>query len=123
MLNSSTIQTLEKLVNDLDLELISPDGTVILPWVLDRLPIASNLGDKDPISASDVIAAHRGVDHRNNVEMVSLKHPTNGRWKVKVSAHSLPFGDIQKYTIVGSHSLTSCSCSSPYFPKRRSKSP
>jgi hypothetical protein len=94
-------------VNDLDLELIDPDGKKYLPWTLDPLPLTTNPGNgaQDPIQSSDVDPAYRGVDHINNVEMVSVCLPKAGVWKAKVKGFSLPNGNAQPYSLVSSHDI------------------
>lgn len=77
-----------KLVNNLDLELVAPDGTTIhLPWVLDP----NNPGN----------AATRGVDSMNNVEQVYLENPAMGNWTIRVKGTSIPQGP-QRYSLVSS---------------------
>lgn len=73
-----------KLVNNLDLILVDPEGKWHMPWRLDPLPRASNFGDFDPIGQSDVRPAYRGPDARNNVEQVIVETPLAGQWKVIV---------------------------------------
>lgn len=105
--DTTTAETVSKLVNDLDLELIDPDGKKYLPWTLDLLPLTANPGDgaQDPIQSSDVDPAYRGVDHRNNVEMVSVCLPKAGIWKAKVKGFNLPNGNAQPYSLVSSHDI------------------
>jgi subtilisin family serine protease len=62
------------LINDLDLELVAPDGTTIhLPWVLDP--------------ATPAAAATRNVDRRNVVEQVQVDAPATGTWTLRVRGH------------------------------------
>lgn len=74
-----TPQTTAKLVNDLDLRLIAPDGTIHQPWSLNP--------------ATPGIAALRdgGDDTLNNVEQVSVLTPDEGTWTAQVSAKSGSF--------------------------------
>lgn len=60
-----------QLVNDLDLDLIAPSGTVY-PFAVDRL---------------------------NNVEMVEVARPESGQWSVVVKAYNIPHGP-QPYALV-----------------------
>ena len=105
--DTTAAETAVKLVNDLDLELIAPDGTTYRPWTLDPLPLTANPGDgaQDPIGPGDVHPAYRGVDHRNNVEMASVPLPPAGMWRARVTAFALPNGNAQPYTLVSSHNL------------------
>ncbi|MCP5050344.1 MAG: S8 family serine peptidase [bacterium] len=91
----ATPDTLAKLVNDLDLRLIAPDGTVHKPWVLNPLDPADD-GNIDP---ADILPATKGADHINNVEQVQVINPVSGNWKVRVDETALPVLD-QNYSLV-----------------------
>ena len=104
--STAVCDTCPTLVHDLDLALIDPTGQEHLPWIVDLAP-PSTTGGPDPIGAS-VPAATRGVDHRNNVEMVSPTAFPPGRWKARVRAHSLPLGRSQPYSLVLSPAMTFC---------------
>jgi hypothetical protein len=68
-----------KLVNDLDLRIISPSGTTNFPWILN--PDLTNR-----TSAARSAVATTGDDSRNNVEQVYIANPlTNGTYTVKVT--------------------------------------
>jgi uncharacterized repeat protein (TIGR01451 family) len=76
------------LVNNLDLELVAPDGTTIhRPWVLDP----NNPG----------ISATTGIDNLNNVEQVYVTDPSVGVWTIRVKGASVPDGP-QLYSLVSS---------------------
>jgi hypothetical protein len=106
--SSATKETARKLVNDLDLTLVDPDGATHLPWTLDPLPINNcggagpGCGDPDPITSDDIVPAKRAADHRNNVEMVQVSQPKPGRWLVVVDAHDVP-EPMQNYSLAGNH--------------------
>jgi len=68
--NPAAAQTAPKLVNDLDLSVIAPDGTVL----------AVN-------------------DRTNNIEQISFMPTQPGTWRVKVRGHRVPFGP-QPYALV-----------------------
>lgn len=89
---AGSLASIKKLVNDLDLSLIGPDGTVFYPWIL------------DPDNPAN--AATTGIDSLNNQEQVAVNNPTPGTWKIHVSAALLP-SPPQSYSIVfpGAHSL------------------
>lgn len=70
-----------KLVNDLDLRVISPNGTTNLPWILN--PDLTN-----KTSAARSAVATTGDDIRNNVEQVSVAQPTNATYTVRVTHKS-----------------------------------
>jgi hypothetical protein len=106
--DSSTHETVPKLVNDLDLVLVSPSGTVVSPWTIDPLPLTEvTRGDVDEVFApSDIVGAYRGADHRNNVEMANEPGPSAGTWHIRVTAHQLPMDTAQKYSLVTSHPIS-----------------
>jgi len=66
------------LVNDLDLLLISPDGTETYPLVLDPT---------DPSKA-----ATASEDHVNNIEQVTIRNPQAGDYRIVISASNLSYG-------------------------------
>lgn len=79
------------LVNDLDLRLISPDGTEYTPWKLG--------GMEDPSAPA---VRNGGNDDVNNVEQVSILSPADGQWQVKVKSDpgNMPFGP-QSFAVAG----------------------
>ena len=111
-----------KLVNDLDVVLLSPSGVPHGPWVIDPLPIDSEsyFDGIDPIETSDLRSARRceprdwwagalGTeprsggeesceDHRNNVEQVLVDAPESGWWTVVVRGGTVPEGP-QRYSL------------------------
>ncbi|MCP4117750.1 MAG: S8 family serine peptidase, partial [Desulfobacteraceae bacterium] len=105
---------LARLVNDLDLVLIDPEGNRHYPWRLDPLPFADcggappGCGALDPIRSSDVRPAYKGPDARNNVEQIKIDNPSMGEWKVVVEGFGIQ--DVsdgpQSYSLVSSQSLS-----------------
>jgi hypothetical protein len=77
------------LVNDLDLKVIAPDGTVLLPWVLDPTPTVTALNTP----------ATRGVDALNNVEQVSIENPVSGDYTIQVQGSDVAFGPQSFYLV------------------------
>lgn len=75
------------LINDLDLFLISPEGTKILPIV----PDANPNGLFNP--------ARKQEDHLNNVEQVSIKTPSPGTYQIVISAGNLESAE-QEFALV-----------------------
>jgi hypothetical protein len=59
------------LINDLDLQMIRPDGSVVLPWVLDPA---------DPEGT-----ATRGVNTRDNIEQIDLASAPGGIYRLRVT--------------------------------------
>lgn len=77
------------LVNNLDLRVHAPGGSVVLPWVLNPTPTVAALNSP----------AVRGVDTLNNVEQVTITDPTEGNYSIRVHGTAVPFGP-QRYWIV-----------------------
>lgn len=88
------------LVNDLDLLLIGPNGTVHRPWVLPRLPDYNEV-----VLPEDVQPAYKSADHLNNVEMVQVDDPAPGHWQAMIIVYGMPFPE-QTYSLVGNHVAT-----------------
>lgn len=75
------------LVHDLDLEIIAPGNTVVLPAVLD----ASAAGVKNPASP--------GADHTNNQEQVIMDNPAPGNYTIRVKGTEVLTRPQQSYAI------------------------
>jgi len=73
------------LVNDLDLEVISPSRATYHPFLL------------DPDNPSNT--ATSGVDDLNNVEQVIVSSPASGTWTIRVTASVMPQPD-QDFSVV-----------------------
>jgi len=80
-----TINAAKELVNDLDLILIAPNGTVYYPWILDPANPSNN--------------ATTGEDHTNNVEQVKITNPAAGKWSVRINGTNVP-NPKQRYSLV-----------------------
>ena len=66
------------LVNDLDVKVTAPDGTVHLPWVLDRTAFLEH--------------ATRGINTTDNVEMVEIPNAAPGVYRVTATGRSVTEG-------------------------------
>ncbi len=75
------------LINDLDLTLTSPDGTIAKPWQLENTPDSSLLA----------AAAKRGEDHINTVEQVVVTNPSVGEWTINVKGNLIPLGNADYF--------------------------
>ncbi|HYC41222.1 MAG TPA: S8 family serine peptidase [Chitinophagaceae bacterium] len=73
------------LVNDLDLSVITPSSSTVLPLILDTVPqnVANN--------------AAQGVDRVNNIEQVMITNPAAGTYSVQVGGTSVPTGPQQYF--------------------------
>jgi subtilisin family serine protease len=75
-----------KLVNDLDLVLISPSGTRYYPWTLDP--------------GNRTAKATAAVNTRDNIELVTIASPAAGDgWRIEVRATRLGKGKNQAYVL------------------------
>lgn len=83
-----------RLINDLDLELVSPSGDTRFPWTLDP----SNPFD-------DAVRTVR--NSRDNAEQVLVDTPQTGRWTVRVKGQSISDPDlpVQGFVIASSHGI------------------
>ena len=68
------------LINDLDLTLTTPNGTVLNPWVLNH----------DTLNIQDLPT--RKVDTLNNIEQVTLDNPTAGNYTISINGSMIPEG-------------------------------
>ncbi|MFA6043954.1 MAG: S8 family serine peptidase, partial [Phycisphaerales bacterium] len=87
-----TANVVPELVNDLDLEIISPDGTQAFPWTLNPATPAAN-------------AVRTQANRRDNLEQVKVDNPMPGTWSVRVRAFNVPQGP-QPFSLVSSAVLT-----------------
>jgi subtilisin family serine protease len=119
-------RTAPRLVNDLDLVLVDPDGRRHRPWLLDQvavdelgepvpddlqtcgtrlavlrsvLPVGVDAPQPDPLKDA-LRPAGRGRDHLNNVEQVLVDNPAPGRWRAWVIGYSVPEGP-QPFSVIG----------------------
>lgn len=82
----ASVLAADALINDLDLEVVTPAGLVHLPLILDHQPS----GVTQP--------AAEGADHKNNTEQVVLMLPQAGVYIIRVKGTLLPSG-TQPYFI------------------------
>lgn len=134
----------KKLINDLDMYLLSPSGKYHYPWRLDPLPTES-LDDieNDQVSSglenihvNDIKNAYNNCqsatlldsncfDHLNNVEVIDVENPEPGEWQVVVFGRSItdfnnPSNDAQVATLVSDEALQvnhSCRVARNYAPQ------
>ncbi len=78
----------QTLVNDVDLKLITPTATTVLPWIL------------NPSAATVSNPATRGFDRINNTEQVTIDNPAAGTYQIKVNGFAINTNPLQEYFIV-----------------------
>jgi hypothetical protein len=83
----AAVMASKTLVNDLDLEVVSPGGS-ILPLKLDSLPANAN----NP--------ATNGADHMNNIEQVVIDNPVAGNYDLKAIGTIIAQNPSQEYFLV-----------------------
>ena len=93
--NDATDAYANKLVNDLDIVLVSPTGTVIQPWILNHNLLNNGTvpaDGLDPITPADIQnnPAFKGKDSRSNLEVVDVANPAAGTWRIEVRGFSVP---------------------------------
>ena len=77
------------LVNDINMQVITPIGTMHNPLVLDPTPNPAKLN-------ADAV---EGIDNLNNVEQVVIKNPVPGDYEVNLEGFSIPEGPQNYYVI------------------------
>lgn len=80
------------LVNDLDLELIAPDGSVHYPFTLS--------GQADPAAS----ARQDRANHLDNVEQVLVKSPQAGQWQIRVRGYRVH--GSQEFTLISTSNIS-----------------
>ena len=101
------------LINDLDLELVAPDGTVHGPWLLDPTPgNQANPAQRPTWSAGETPQR----DDRNVLEQVVVDNPQDGVWTVRIIGSNVPAGP-QSYTLVSEQlDAALLNCQVPFEP-------
>ena len=77
------------LVNDIDMQIISPSNTTYNPWVLDPTPTVSALNSN----------AVPGSDHLNNMEQITIDNPVAGNYTIQLSGYNIPSGPQDFYVV------------------------
>jgi len=84
---AASVMATKTLVNDLDLSVTGPGGTV-LPFSLDTLPANVN----NPATTS--------IDRKNNMEQVVINNPASGNYDLNVTGATIAQGPSQEYFLV-----------------------
>ncbi len=87
--NDETAAYASKLVNDLDVVLVSPSGTAYQPWILNHNLLNNGTipaNGLDPITPAEILnnPAYKGKDSRGNLEVVDVANPAAGTWRIEV---------------------------------------
>ncbi len=77
------------LVNDLQLQLILPNGNLVNPWILDPTPVKDSLNKP----------AWRGIDTLNNCEQITLNNPAAADYTLMITGAHVPMGP-QPFVVV-----------------------
>jgi len=78
----------QTLVNNLDLQVITPSAATVLPFVLDTTAV----NVKNP--------AVTGVDNINNIEQVVIKNPAAGAYTIRIIPTAINVNPSQEYHVV-----------------------
>ncbi|MBI5373283.1 MAG: S8 family serine peptidase [Sphingobacteriales bacterium] len=84
----AAVMASQTLVNDLDLEVVDPSSSTILPAVLDTL--TANVDNP----------ATSGADHINNIEQVVISNPAAGNYDLKIKGTAITQNPSQEYFLV-----------------------
>ena len=104
----------KRLINDIDMHLIAPDGEVYYPWQLEAPPKTSTGIGIDAIVPADIKQATNTCavdfasdcyDHLNNVEVIDVTIPQHGDWKLVIKGTHIE--DIQEVSLVSDYELRS----------------
>jgi PKD repeat protein len=79
--------TARALINDLDITVTAPNGTIYRPWLLNPTPNATTLN----------APATTGRDSLNNMEQVAIENPVAGNYTVNINGYEVPFGPQPYY--------------------------
>jgi hypothetical protein len=96
--NISSDPTQPVLVNDLDLKVIAPDGSTLLPYVLDKNDPCYVFGNLTPCQP-----AGRGVNVVDNNEEVEIQGAVPGTYHVIVFGKSVPQSAPQAFVLVSTN--------------------
>lgn len=81
----------QTLVNDLDVKVITPSGTTVLPYVLDK--------------TQPTAAATRGVNTVDNTEMVEIANAAPGQYRIVVTGSRITAQAPQQFVLVSTADL------------------
>ncbi|MCI5084143.1 MAG: S8 family serine peptidase [Saprospiraceae bacterium] len=85
----ASVYAQKTLVNDLDMKLYTPANQVFLPWTLSTFPHIDSLTSP----------AHRGADHINNMEQITIDQPQAGNYQIQIQGFEVPTGPQSYYLV------------------------
>ena len=85
----SSLLAKKVLINDIDMEVINPTGTTILPLITNPTSDPNTLG----------LDAQPGIDTLNNFEQVSISFPVSGTYKIRIKGKFLPDNQVPFYLL------------------------
>lgn len=101
--STSPVNNNKALINDLDLEISGPGGTVYLPWVLSSAANADSLRK----------LAARKRDSLNTAEQVSIQFPVSGTYQVRVYGTAILNGPLPFHIVYSVDTLQTFLFTSP----------
>lgn len=84
----AAVMAANTLVNDVDLEVVTPSSSTVLPAILDT--VAVNVNN----------TATSGADHINNIEQIVINNPVSGNYDLKVKGTAITQNPSQAYFLV-----------------------
>jgi hypothetical protein len=84
------------LVNDLDVQVLGPDGTTYLPYVLDKVNYET--------------AATRGANHVDNTELIEIPNASPGSYRITVTGTNVSQGPQQAIVVTNAKGVTVVPC-------------
>lgn len=88
--NPAAVNVSKALVNDLDLEMETPNGNIHQPLILDETPDSNSLSS----------VAIEGIDRLNNMEQIRIKNPVEGDYEYRINGFEIPFGAVKYYIVI-----------------------
>ncbi|HYO69719.1 MAG TPA: LamG-like jellyroll fold domain-containing protein, partial [Archangium sp.] len=104
--STTTASVAPKLVNDLDLVVIAPNGQRFYPWTVPQPYVPASPAaypenvEPEPLTAASIgPAVQNQEDHLNNLEQVYVETPMAGTWTVRIQPAGLA-APPQRYSLV-----------------------
>lgn len=120
-IRTASTETLPALINDLNLRVIGPGGTVHLPWVMPYVTGGFGFPPFDP--ELYVAPATTGVNTTDNKIQVHIYNPVAGAYTVEVSHAGTLTGGFQHYSLAVHGMSSSLPPTAPTIATHPSQSP